>query len=388
LFLVLVLVVSIAPTIPLLPRCSGSVAYLTTVGNHESDWPNTASIPDFGLESGGECGVVALALVPMPAPASTNQPWWSYDIGLIHFVGMSTEHDFSVGSPQHRWIEADLAGVNRSLTPWVVFSGHRPMYVDSNYCCGKGTVTDCTACTHGSDVQVMQMLQESVEPLLFQYQVNLAFAGHFHNVQRQSAVYQGYVVQKSQETTDAQGHKVFVHEQPQGTVWMVVGSAGNGPLLTTENYSWSEAYWNYMYGYALLTATNATHLDWKFINSANDDVIDRMVITQSADFAPWTFQVPTDDDDATGGGTQGWNGLSSSAQAGIISVIVLVCVGALLVMGFIWRRKQQQLQSPSQAGTSHANNPPEHSGAVSPLQQQHQQQARSKVELNNLSGVV
>jgi hypothetical protein len=61
--------------------------------------------------------------VPLPAPATKLQPWWSYDIGLIHFVGMSTEHKYSTGSAQHDWLRRDLAAVNRTLTPWIIFTG-------------------------------------------------------------------------------------------------------------------------------------------------------------------------------------------------------------------------------------------------------------------------
>lgn len=59
---------------------SGAI-YLTTVGNHESDCPNSASYyagsSKYGRygDSGGECGVAATRLIPMPAPATTNQPW-------------------------------------------------------------------------------------------------------------------------------------------------------------------------------------------------------------------------------------------------------------------------------------------------------------------------
>ena len=27
----------------------------------------------------------------------------------------------------------DLASVDRTVTPWIIFGGHRPMYIDSNY---------------------------------------------------------------------------------------------------------------------------------------------------------------------------------------------------------------------------------------------------------------
>ena len=111
---------------------SASVLYLTTVGNHESDWYDTPSIYS-NSDSGGECGVMTTKLIPMPEPATTNKPWWSYDVGLIHMVGMSTEHNYSIGSEQYIWLENDLKNVDRSVTPWIVFGGHRAMYLNSNY---------------------------------------------------------------------------------------------------------------------------------------------------------------------------------------------------------------------------------------------------------------
>ena len=70
---------------------------------------------------------------------------YSFDYGIIHVVVMSTEHNFTQGSPQyqyalcihsvhcntvtctcmHRWLVEDLSSVNRSVTPWVVMAGHR-----------------------------------------------------------------------------------------------------------------------------------------------------------------------------------------------------------------------------------------------------------------------
>lgn len=43
----------------------------------------------------------------------------------MHFTVMSTEHFFGPGSQQHLWLEADLAAVNRSRTPWLLLVGHR-----------------------------------------------------------------------------------------------------------------------------------------------------------------------------------------------------------------------------------------------------------------------
>lgn len=37
------------------------------------------------------------------------------------------------GSEQHAWLLADLAAVDRSVTPWVIVGGHRPIYIASTF---------------------------------------------------------------------------------------------------------------------------------------------------------------------------------------------------------------------------------------------------------------
>jgi hypothetical protein len=248
---------------------AGSALYLTTVGNHESDWPGSASY--FAVEdSGGECGVTATTLLPMPSPATKDRPWWSYDVGLIHFVGMSTEHDFREGSEQHDWLESDLQSVDRAATPWVILNGHRAMYVNSHY-----------AGPAYSDVEVSRSLIKHVEPLLNKYRVNLAFFGHNHVYQRQSAVYKKQVVQRSKTRKDKDGNMVHWYENPQATVHIVVGSAGAG---FTKTDSIPPPEWNeitfYRWGYARVTADSASQLSFEWVESASGVVYDRAVVTQ------------------------------------------------------------------------------------------------------------
>lgn len=324
---------------------AGSALYFTTVGNHESDWPDTASLYN-SKSSGGECSVVATSLLPMPVPATTNEPWWSYDIGIIHFVGMSTEHNFSVGSTQYNFLSNDLTTVNRTKTPWIIFSGHRSMYVDSDNCCISADDfygDDCTVCAPGTDVGVMQQLQLNIEPLLYENRVNLAFSGHFHDMQRQSAVYQNMVVQRAEMITDSDGNHVAYHNNPNATVWMVIGSAGNGPNIANTNYSWSERYWDYTYGYAIVTAVNATYLQWQLINSATNDVIDRMVITQ--DFTSWDATTTID-----GNGVNG----SDLSNGDVVIVIVFIISFASLLLALLVRNclipRWEQVFPPSRDG--------------------------------------
>ena len=66
-------------------------------------------------------------------PFNTRPSWtftcrYSFDYGMVHFIMMSTEHDFSPESQQYLWLEKDLQSVDRSKTPWVIIGGHRAMY--------------------------------------------------------------------------------------------------------------------------------------------------------------------------------------------------------------------------------------------------------------------
>lgn len=50
---------------------------------------------------GGECGVPTYQRFKMPA-AAYGQLWYSFDMGPVHFLQISTEVDFAAGSPQNR----------------------------------------------------------------------------------------------------------------------------------------------------------------------------------------------------------------------------------------------------------------------------------------------
>jgi len=109
----------LSPITPYLP-------WMTVDGNHERDFPGSGSMWT-GQDSGGECGVALQRRFHMPDAGNTDSSWWSLDVGPVHFVIMSTELDFTKGSPQWNFIAKDLASVDRSKTPFLILAGHRPV---------------------------------------------------------------------------------------------------------------------------------------------------------------------------------------------------------------------------------------------------------------------
>ncbi|KAJ0403914.1 hypothetical protein P43SY_009407 [Pythium insidiosum] len=245
------------------------VPYMISIGNHEYDYMSGGEGHDpsggvghdgrmafhpwwanYGEDSSGECSV------PMyhrwHAPDNGNGIYWySFDYGGIHVIQMSSEHDWTQGSPQYKWIEADLANVDRSKTPWIVLTAHRMMYT--------------TQLGEAADLLVSVHFRKHMEDLLWKYKVNLVLVGHQHSYERSCAVRGGKC------TSDG-----------IGPVHIVVGSAGAG--LETRGFSrdlgeWSVSHVN-DWGYLRVDATeHEMHLE--FVLNRNGVVYDEVTLT------PW-----------------------------------------------------------------------------------------------------
>ena len=66
---------------------AGSVPYLTTFGNHETNYYDPNKYPGQTDDSRGERGVLSSTFLPQPFPSTLINPAWSYEIGLCHIVG-------------------------------------------------------------------------------------------------------------------------------------------------------------------------------------------------------------------------------------------------------------------------------------------------------------
>lgn len=150
---------------------ASKIPWMASIGNHEMGWSESW---EPSQDSGGECGVPFNAHFPFAAQNATvpwqeRESWYSFAYGPVYVVMLSTEHDYTHGSPQHTWLASTLAAVDRKVTPWLLVTGHRPMYVSSTW---QGDQVVCDA------------LQTAVEPLLIEHEVDLAMWGHHHSYQR------------------------------------------------------------------------------------------------------------------------------------------------------------------------------------------------------------
>lgn len=70
-------------------------------------------------------------------------------------------HLLPFAAEQYKWLERDLAGVNRDVTPWLVATWHPPWY--------------STYTAHYREAECMRV---AMEDLLYDYGIDIVFNGH------------------------------------------------------------------------------------------------------------------------------------------------------------------------------------------------------------------
>eukprot|EP01126_Amoeba_proteus_P056732 TRINITY_DN716_c0_g1_i1.p1 TRINITY_DN716_c0_g1~~TRINITY_DN716_c0_g1_i1.p1 ORF type:complete len:653 (-),score=133.46 TRINITY_DN716_c0_g1_i1:155-2068(-) len=275
------------------------VPLMVQVGNHERNWNRghgkkkgdfplislkrsfrkRSEIPglfDWGslnsTSSGGECGIPTETRFSMPGwpwgqhikgvwgsvdrekEVYADAPWYGFRYGPVYFYMMSSEHDCHAGSPQHVHMEASLAAVNRTETPWVVVTSHRMIYVSST----NRDLPD-------GDQPIAGWLREGVEELFAKYGVDMGWYGHMHNYQRTCRVLRGVCLGSSG------------NQHVKAPIHIVIGTAGTG---LSENVEvppppWIEYTNIHEWGYGRLWA-NSTDLSFNFVQISDGKVVDSL----------------------------------------------------------------------------------------------------------------
>ncbi|BDA46067.1 Purple acid phosphatase 15 [Coccomyxa sp. Obi] len=178
---------------------STSVPFMTVAGNHEIE-----------RDSSGKTFQSWSARYPnaYKQSNSTSNQYYSFNYAGAHFVNLGAYDGPGTANAQYRykngnyphtiitqaqlaWLEADLAAVNRSVTPWIVVQTHPPFYN-----------------TYNSHYKEVECYQQQIEDVLYKYGVDFIFFGHVHAYERSNPVYK------------------FAND-PCGPVHITIGDGGN-----------------------------------------------------------------------------------------------------------------------------------------------------------------
>jgi hypothetical protein len=121
---------------------TSTTAYMGGEGNHEGGGAFGHYANRFAVYAGDNTSGATPDIAGL-VPAPYNNHWYSYEVGLVHFVSMSSEAYFFYqgAEAQYAWMDADLSAVDRSATPWVVVYGHRSIYCSCDGDCDGAATT-------------------------------------------------------------------------------------------------------------------------------------------------------------------------------------------------------------------------------------------------------
>jgi hypothetical protein len=198
---------------------------LTTGGNHE-----------FGF---GENAVSYQYRWPTPYDGSgSSYPcYWGREVGSVHVLALCSYAGFTESSLQYAWLKNYLSTrINRERTPWIIAMMHAPFY-NSN----RG---------HWMEGELMR---RELEPLLYEFGVDVVLSGHVHSYERTYPVFNNTVDEcgityfnlgDGGNYEGAYADWWYLPDTGAAPTWTAFreGSFGVGELVVldedTANYSW------------------------------------------------------------------------------------------------------------------------------------------------------
>ncbi|KAJ4382503.1 hypothetical protein N0V85_008576 [Neurospora sp. IMI 360204] len=260
---------------------TASKPYMVGPGNHEANCDNAGTKDkahnityDSSICMPGQTNFTGFKnhfRMPSDVSGGTGNFWYSFDHGMVHFIQLDTETDLGHGfigpdetggsegffnvdpvnatmNAQATWLEADLAAVDRSKTPWVIVAGHRALYLSNT----DDTCSDC---------------KDVFEPLLIKYKVDLVLSGHSHIYERLAPLAEG------QEDPNGLENPAFPWYITNGAAGHYDGlDALESPRQPYSRFGLDTT--NATYGWSRLTFHNCTHLTHDFVASNNNTVLD------------------------------------------------------------------------------------------------------------------
>ncbi|XP_022138734.1 purple acid phosphatase 15 isoform X2 [Momordica charantia] len=166
------------------------VPLMVVEGNHEIE-----------LQAGNQTFAAYSSRFAFPSEESNSCStfYYSFNAGGIHFIMLGAYISYDRTGDQYKWLEQDLAKVDRKVTPWLVATWHSPWY--------------STYTAHYREAECMRV---AMEDLLYKYKVDIVFNGHVHAYERSNRVY-NYTL------------------DPCGPVYITVGDGGNREKMAIDH---------------------------------------------------------------------------------------------------------------------------------------------------------
>lgn len=152
------------------------VPVMTSTGNHEIEFQSDGTVfAAYNTRYPVPQNRAKVSPVPnrftKEEPSPDNNMYYSWDVpGTAHFIALTSyipNDTFTTNTSQYKWLEANLAKVDRKQTPWLIVYFHAP-FVSS----------------YEASFKQVECMRLTYEPLLYKYGADLVLNGHVHAYER------------------------------------------------------------------------------------------------------------------------------------------------------------------------------------------------------------
>ena len=149
-----------------------------------------------------------------------TEQYYSFNYQNIHFLALSTEIPFDVGSKQYEFVKQDLEKFSQDpIIDWIIVFYHRQIYGSA------------------SESQHEDDFRKVYHPLFDKYKVDLALQGHFHLYERSFPITfnnNDYNKPKIEDTNST------IYKNSKGTIFITIGTGGAKGMTFSSSSSIEE----------------------------------------------------------------------------------------------------------------------------------------------------
>ncbi|GMR39038.1 hypothetical protein PMAYCL1PPCAC_09233 [Pristionchus mayeri] len=250
-----------------------TVPFMVVAGNHEAEEQWAANYTTYRNS------------FTMPEEGYGDNQFYSFDVGPIHFIGLSSEYYgfyYIYGMDpvfnQYDWLVKDLqaSNKNRDTRPWIFSYSHRPFYCSNDY-------NDECNTFENQLVRDGFLEMPGLEQIFYDQGVDITFWGHMHSYERFLPR-----TPSAKETADP-------YNNPAGPIYFISGSAGchNNHATFGDPDEYSAAR-NSEFGYTRVFVPNSTHIRFEQYSVEHDAIVDSVWISKDRQ-TPFTKDTKVDD---------------------------------------------------------------------------------------------
>ncbi|WP_413033515.1 S-layer homology domain-containing protein [Paenibacillus xylanilyticus] len=207
------------------------------LGHSQNDLMRTTIVPSAGNHENKNYAFYDHFNVKQPENAETvTGAYYSYDYSNAHFIVLNSNENSAeyanFSSDQVEWMKQDVEQAKSAGAEWIIVNIHKGPYTTSNHATDKDIIGE-------------NGVRQQIAPLMNELGIDLVLQGHDHIYARTKPIKQdGQAEEAAQITESFNGESIEYNVNPDGTIYMIPGTAGAKVYFKNTKPELGEAYFS------------------------------------------------------------------------------------------------------------------------------------------------